>query len=137
MRKNNAVKPKGSQTVAVPGGSRKKVVEYDPSDLEQLANASRRRNLAAQGQAPFFRLPVGTTSFELPKQRVRVETNKWNKEQAVFHIVIDDEDWDLALPLSSSAAIGIAKLLSRGVHEASIVRAGQGTDTQYSLVAED
>lgn len=134
MAAKQTPKVKAEKTVTIPGGSRKNVKEYDMADLEQLAKNSRREALKAQGQAPFFKLPVGTTHLELLKQRARVETNKWGKEQAVFRVVHDDEEYDLALPLSSSVTIALSRRIREGRYEVSIVRAGEGQNTTYSIL---
>ncbi len=100
------------------------------TEIKQMQN-----KLREKGKSPYLKLPEGesviTFSLEKPEKRV----NNFGNEVADFKVVYNGESYILSVNTNSTLYRKILSQLAQGHTTLTIIRAGTGKETRYSIKA--
>lgn len=123
-----------TRTVKV-GENQTEVTELDGEEAERVLAAIKREELAGQGLRPFLKLPDGvTTEMSFVEKAPILQTkNSYGRDQFLIPVVVDGEEYDLALGCNSPALPAVLALRKAGVRTIAIARTGSGRETRYTV----
>jgi hypothetical protein len=105
-------------------------------DEAERIETDRKAVMAEKGYREFFSLPVGQTTMILHKSVPRITKGDYG-ERKVFRIHQDGKEYDFAINPRSPIYREVIKRLSATTEKSitlTIVRAGEGKQTRYSIV---
>ena len=101
----------------------------------ETANTERlEANLADQGRSPYLRLEQGENTFTILPILPTPKTSKWGKEQEVFKVQRNDDEYDWPITVTSPLYIKIARKMPKAPVDVTVVRVGMGQQTRLSLL---
>ena len=90
-----------------------------------------RKQLIAQEQLQYFKIPVGETTITVDVDVVPEEREGDYSKQYVYAVAVNGETWKLSA--SEYLDKMIIEALSQGINRFTLVRKGTGRKTRYSI----
>ena len=103
------------------------------STWKERFDADRKKAIEDKGLVDFWKLPKGTTEFEVRPEPVRTVQSKFG-ERLGFAITVDGEDKELVVNRKCPLAREIIEGLIGGKTSFKVLRSGSGLDTRYELL---
>ena len=111
-------------------------VDWDQwlAEKEKVNTERMEAKLSKLGRNPYLRLDQGENKFTLLPEIPTPKVSNWGKEQEVFRVQKNGDEYDWPITVTSPMYIKIARMMPKAPVDVTVVRVGTGQQTRLSLI---